>query len=290
MSPCSIIAFYKFFPIAENELSVLQKLFDAEGTKLGVSGLLLIATEGINGTIAGNADAINLFKKLIIEKAGELIFKHSTAETNPFKRYRVKIRSEIVHIGDTELFPKQQKNNHVSPEEWDAMLMNDDVVVIDARNEYETAIGMFQNAVDPKLKTFQEFPDYVKSADIPKDKKVMMYCTGGIRCEKALLEMQRQGYEHVYQLDGGILNYLEKRPDGFFKGECFVFDHRVAVDSNLQPSKKYFLCPHCGDPADQKIVCSLCTSDAVVCRECREIDQRKTCSKNCANHVVGCRC
>lgn len=158
-------------------------------------------------------------------------------------------------------------------------------MLLDTRNVYETAIGKFRGAVDPKLQKFSEFSDFVTASDIPKNKKVLMYCTGGIRCEKASLEMQRLGFEDVYQLSGGILKYLEEFPDGPFEGECFVFDHRVAVDKNLRPSKQYKLCPHCGNPGDKSISCRKCGAQAIICDGCANNEYKVSCSKNCAHHL-----
>ena len=284
ISAFAITAFYKFFPIGKDDIQQLQTLLQAEGDRLAICGLLLLAPEGLNATVAGSPEAIAVFKEVIKQQAGDVIFKDSTAETKPFKRYKVKIRQEIVSIGDTSNVPEDTLT-HVTPDEWDAMIEKEDVLVIDTRNDYETAIGMFEKAIDPKLKTFQEFPEYVRTADIPKTKKVMIYCTGGIRCEKAAVELQRQGYKNVYQLSGGILKYLEEKAQSKFHGECFVFDHRVAVNEKLEPSNKYKLCPHCGDPGDQKIVCVECQKTAVICKDCARQPEFHTCSKNCAHHT-----
>lgn len=162
------------------------------------------------------------------------------------------------------------------------MLESEDTVLLDTRNSYETAIGKFRGAVDPGIEAFHEFPGFIQKAGLPKNKTVMMYCTGGIRCEKALLEMEKQGYEHVYQLEGGILAYLEQFPDKNFEGECFVFDHRVAVDQHLRPSTVYGLCPHCGHAGNVEIRCS-CGTVQKVCSTCYSTASRKTCSKRCAN-------
>ena len=136
---------------------------------------------------------------------------------------------------------------------------------------------------DPNIDKFTEFPKYLESQNIGKDKKMMIFCTGGIRCERGILELQRQGYENVYQLEGGILKYLEEYPHDQFTGECFVFDHRVAVDQELKPSKKYGLCPHCGQPSSIKIECKRCDTENLLCDKCVEIEWKKdTCSKNCA--------
>jgi UPF0176 protein len=209
------------------------------------------------------------------------VFQDSKAGAQVFKRWSVQMRSEIVNLQLPDAKPAQ--DTHLTPEEWHAMLQ-EDVMVLDTRNTYETNVGTFKNAVDPKLKNFQEFPEYVRSAGIPKQKKVLMYCTGGIRCEKAIHAMRAQGYEHVYQLEGGILAYLKQFPNAAFEGECFVFDHRVAVDQELKPSARYALCPHCGDPGDKTVACVHCTKSCVICTTCAAHEERQTCSKNCRHH------
>jgi UPF0176 protein len=164
-------------------------------------------------------------------------------------------------------------------------MQNPEAVILDTRNDYEVEIGKFRGARDFALKEFSDFPRAVAESGIAKDAPVLMYCTGGIRCEKAILEMNAQGYKNVHQLDGGILNYLEKFPDQGFDGECFVFDYRVAVDQKLQPTQKYKLCPHCGQPADKPISCAKCGTEAVICRHCTG-QSAVTCSKNCAHHAA----
>ncbi|UPA22845.1 hypothetical protein K8942_01370 [Candidatus Peribacteria bacterium] len=280
----SITAFYKFLHIADVE-AVRQSLFDA-GTDHQLCGLLLVAHEGINGTVAGTKESIDAFKTLITERFGSVIFKDSTTAEKPFKRWKVTIREEIVAIGNPDMHPDSDMNHHLSPEEWNRVMDEEDVVVIDARNTYETAIGMFKGAIDPQTETFQEFPDFVKHSGIPKDKKVLMYCTGGIRCEKAILAMQEEGYKNVYQLQGGILNYLEQCPSEKFEGECFVFDHRVAVDQDLKPSQRYTLCVHCGNPGDLRGACHVCSKDSVICQGCQQSGKMIACSKDCAHRKV----
>ncbi len=278
-----VTAFYKF--ISLDSLDALQKDLKEFGEGIEMKGLTIIGTEGVNGTVAGPADAIEKWKAKIEELAGDVTFKDSKSEKQPFKRWFIKIRDEIVSLGDTKVLPNG-KHNHISPEEWETMMEEEDVVILDTRNTYETEIGMFEGALDPKLDTFQEFPKWVSNCDIPKDTKVLMYCTGGIRCEKACLEMEKQGYSNVYQLDGGILRYIQEKPNRKWKGECFVFDHRVAVNQDLLPSSKYHLCPHCGDPGDIKTTCAYCNAFARICLRCNERPNRRSCSKNCANHLI----
>lgn len=276
-----VTAFYKFVPLPEADLEKIRTELADLGERLSMGGLTVLGTEGVNGTVAGPKEAITSWKQKIEDIAGEVVFKDSTADEQPFKRWFVKIRPEIVSLGKPEILPNG-KHNHLPPEEFERMMEQEDVVIIDTRNDYETEIGMFEGAIDPNLRSFQEFPDYVKNSGIPKDKKVLMYCTGGIRCEKACLEMEQQGYENVYQLDGGILRYIQERPNKKWKGECFVFDHRIAVDQELKPTQKYHLCPHCGDPGDICLTCEYCQKDAGICHKCKDKPNRQTCSKNCA--------
>jgi UPF0176 protein len=281
-----ITAFYFFKPLTEAEVEKLKSQLEQECSARGIKGLVVLGKEGINSTCSGTVEAIDWLEGFIKKELSEsVIFKNSFADFQPFRRFKVDLRDEIVTIGDTEIIPVSASHNHLSPEEWHRTLNEEQCVLIDTRNDYETRIGKFQGALDPEIKSFSEFGDYVQNSGIPKDKKVLMYCTGGIRCEKAIYEMEKQGYDKVYQLQGGILNYFEKYPDGLFEGECFVFDHRVAVDSQLQPSKRYTLCPHCGDPADNWIDCSYCGSKGRVCQCCFESEHLKSCSKNCAHHI-----
>lgn len=253
------------------------------GTDHQMHGLVLVAPEGINGTVSGSNEAIAQWKEHLTERFGKIDFKDSSADHQVFRRFFVKIKPEIVCIKDEKIRP-QGSRKHLSPEEFHRVLQEEDVVVLDTRNDYEVAIGKFDGAIDPHIKRFHEFPAYVAQSGIPKDKKVLMYCTGGIRCEKALIAMEQQGYGHVYQLEGGILAYLQKFPEGKFRGECFVFDHRVAVDQHLQPSSVYQLCPHCGDPGDVRITC-MCGKMQKICKNCQRDRVPHTCSKRCAHEA-----
>ena len=281
----AVTAFYKFTPLPEESLEAIRGELSVFGDKHAMGGLTIIGTEGVNGTVAGSSEVIANWKNLIERIAGETSFKDSEASEQPFKRWFVKIREEIVSLGNPAVIPAG-KHHHLSPEEWDNISKQENVVILDARNTYETDIGMFEGAVDPRLKNFQDFPAWVKQCAIPKEKKVLLYCTGGIRCEKACLEMERQGYGNVFQLEGGILGYLAKKPKGTWRGECFVFDHRVSLDSDLKPSSRYSLCPHCGDPGDREIVCKYCKKEGVICARCEKIADRTSCSKNCSHHLI----
>lgn len=285
-----ISTFYQFFPIPKENLKDLKKQIEDKAQDLGVHGLFLMGTEGINSTVSGEPSKVQEFKEFLnseIVPQDPLVFKDSHCDFIPFRAFKLKIKPEIVTLGDTELVPQSSHWNHISPEEWEFILKNDgEAVVIDTRNWYETQVGKFKKALDLNIHEFNEFPEKIRSLDIPKDKKILIYCTGGIRCEKAILEMNKQGYQNVYQLEGGILKYFEDVKSDEWDGECFVFDRRVAVDQDLNPSEQYTFCPHCGQPAEEYIDCARCQKGCRVCSKCLESEDEslKTCSKNCAHH------
>jgi UPF0176 protein len=283
-----IAAFYHFQAVPQDQLESLAQKLEAHGRDLGLKGLVIFATEGTNGTVSGETrEAVIKWLDFASETLGFPKFQPKWSESPewPFRRFGIRLREEIVTLGKPEVQPLPPKSKtHLSPNEWDEVLENEDCVVLDTRNWYETRIGTFKKAIDPKLEEFSEFSEYVAKAELPKDKKILIFCTGGIRCEKAIVEMNAQGFEEVYQLDGGILNYLAEKPNKNFEGECFVFDNRVAVDQALQPTKQYMLCPHCGQPADQAVTCLRCDTDARICVSCMKDQAKNTCSKNCANH------
>ena len=256
--PLSITASYAFFPLTEAELKTLRDELKNFGAARGMKGLVLLAPEGINSTVCGDAPAIAEWKEHLRRLKSDIVFKDSSAPREVFKKWAVKIKAELITFKQQGVAPTGH-HKHLTPGEWKQMLEREDVVVIDTRNTYESNIGKFKNALTPAIDNFQEFPAAVRAASIPKDKTVMMYCTGGIRCEKAIFSMEAQGYQNVYQLEGGILAYLEQFPEDAFEGECFVFDERVAVDQQLQPSSTYKLCSECGDPTMSQ-TCTRCAS------------------------------
>lgn len=318
--PIQVVSFYKFIPMTEEQVHETYAQISAWEQLFKAQGLCIMGTEGLNATFAvprENAQAfvdaiMTLTRELANDPNMEIFFKMSYCDKPPFHEFVVKIRKEIVTLGRPDIVPQERNHHHLSPEEWHKVMTEEDVVVIDTRNSYEYEIGRFKNAIDPKTRNFTGFPDWVKT-ELPKhmkkpDQKVLIYCTGGIRCEKAIYEMEAQGYENVYQLDGGILHYMEKFknsdviPDSQWDGECFVFDYRVAVDGELKPSQTYRLCPHCGQPAKTPITCVQCGVEDIVCDHCLEKGQTEevargrtadvayaknqfhTCSKNCAHH------
>ncbi|HMN67707.1 MAG TPA: rhodanese-like domain-containing protein [Bdellovibrionales bacterium] len=284
-----VIAFYRFIPLGAEQIAKLQANLEREAAALGVRGLCLLGSEGINSTMSGSQEALEKIKSVVRGGLGveDIAFKESEASRHPFHYFRIKVKDEIVTIGKPGFVPERTKNFHLTPAEWDEAVKDPDTIVLDTRNDYEVAIGKFKSAVDFDIKEFRDFPQALAKAAFPKDKRVLMYCTGGIRCEKAILEMNAQGFDNVHQLEGGILNYLEQFPGREFDGECFVFDYRVAVDQKLEPTKNFKLCPHCGQPANMPITCAQCGTKTVICGECSE---QKTCSKNCAHHFsIGSR-
>jgi len=246
-----VAALYRF--TALDDLPALQAELKELCTDEGICGTLLIAPEGINGTIAGEESALDrvveaLDLRLGIRR-GEL--KFSSASEKPFMRMKVRIKQEIVTLRAPEANPAQQVGTYITPEDWNDLINDPDVVLLDTRNSYETQIGIFEGAVDPQIDTFTQFKDFVaEKMDPARDKKVAMFCTGGIRCEKASSYMLAQGFEEVYHLQGGILKYLETIPadQSRWQGECFVFDKRVAVGHGLSESGIYALCFGCQRP------------------------------------------
>jgi len=283
-----ISAFYFFTELTDSELNNIKVKLEEFALDNNLFGLIIIANEGINGTcciLKENSNKFKIFLTSLNSAFLNINFKDSFSSFNTFKRFKIKVRDEIVTLERKDIIPKGA-NNHLEPKEWDEFLENEnDYILIDTRNTYETKLGMFENAIDPGMDNFTEFKKYVEKLNQPKDKKVLMYCTGGIRCEKASYQMQEAGYKNVYQLNGGILKYLEEFPNKKFNGECFVFDHRVAVDQELKPSKIFKLCPHTGNPASLEIICKNCDKKAVVDKNAKFEYQLNSCSKNCAYHL-----
>ncbi|RDI58900.1 UPF0176 protein [Microvirga subterranea] len=211
-------------------------------TGLDLKGTLLLASEGINGTVAGRAEAIDALVAelrqgvLFQGRLDNLELKFSTAAEMPFRRMKVRLKKEIVTLGSPEADPVARVGTYVSARDWNRLLEDSDIVLIDTRNDFEVAMGTFEGAVDPRIKSFSEFRDFVaKDLDPAKHRKVAMFCTGGIRCEKASAYMLAKGFEEVYHLKGGILQYLEDVPEAEsrWQGGCFVFDERIALGHGL---------------------------------------------------------
>ncbi len=235
-----VAALYQFVPLPDfRELKdPLHKLC----TDLEIRGTLLLAQEGINGTVAGTDEGIDALMAELREgslfhgRLDNLELKFSSASEMPFKRMKVRLKKEIVTLGDPQTDPLRRVGTYVSPAEWNRLLEEPGIVVLDTRNDFEVEMGTFEGAVDPRIKRFGEFKDFVKNElDPAKHRKVAMFCTGGIRCEKASSYMLAQGFEEVFHLKGGILKYLEDVPEAEsrWRGDCFVFDERVALGHGL---------------------------------------------------------
>jgi UPF0176 protein len=253
MLPTTVLAFYKFTNLEKPSKLKAPLLALCHAQK--VKGTILLAQEGINGTIAGPAEGIQAFLDFL-EADGRfenLSAKKSYEATPPFYRMKIKIKREIVTLGQPEVDPNKIVGTYVKPEAWNHLIEDPEVILVDTRNIYEYEVGTFKNALNPNTVNFREFPDYVaKHLDPTKHKKVAMFCTGGIRCEKASSFMLQQGFEEVYHLEGGILKYLEDVPleSSLWQGECFVFDNRVTVDHHLQKGN-YDLCHACRHPVSE---------------------------------------
>lgn len=271
-----VISFYRFLdlrPIKE----ALAKELDALS---GLKGVIILSDEGINGMAAGDRASIERLKAVLEAHPGleALDIKESLAPNNPFPKWRVRLKAQTIRY--LPGFAPREASDHISPEEWHRLLLSDEpVTILDTRNKYETKLGKFEGAIDPGIQNFTDFADFLDECDLPKDQTTLIYCTGGIRCEKAIVDMRARGFQKVRQLHGGILRYLEAYPDQKFEGECFVFDERVSIDQNLQPSKLYAICPHCGDPGTALIDCSVCGNSTKICSDCMTDDP--TCSKDC---------
>ena len=232
-----VMAFYKFTPVAD--LPRHQKSLKQIAETSDICGTILIANEGVNGTIASTDDGVDralayLNEHMNLSDGGEV--KFSTATEIPFLRYKVRLKREIVTLKQPQADPTKIVGTYVEPKDWNDLIADPEVLLLDTRNTYETKIGIFEGAVDPNIKTFTEFVDYVReNLDPQKHKKVAMFCTGGIRCEKASSFMLAEGFEEVYHLKGGILKYLEtvSTDESKWNGECFVFDRRVGIGHGL---------------------------------------------------------
>ncbi len=267
-----VATFYKFVRLDNltQRQARLLKICQTEA----VEGTIILAEEGINGTLAGTRAAMDVVLADLVSdpQFSDLTIKESTAATPPFERLKVKLKTEIVSFGVPEANPGDRVGTYIRPDEWNALISDPDVVTIDTRNDYEVEIGTFQGAQNPQLQSFRQLPDYVRSHLNPQQhKKVAMFCTGGIRCEKATAYLLQQGFTEVYHLEGGILNYLEEIPpeQSLWQGECFVFDQRVAVKHGIQQGS-YDLCVGCGHPISDDDKQSPHHQNGVCCHRCYE--------------------
>jgi UPF0176 protein len=270
-TPTAVVSFYRFVDIAEPDrlCAGLQKLCDS----LALLGTVLVAREGFNGTLAGERRPVLavfdwLQDELQLEE--KIDGRWTEAIEPPFRRMRVRVKNEIVTLGRTDIQPQKHTGQHVSPAEWNRLLADPETLLIDTRNHYEIEVGAFPGAIDPQTDSFRQFPKFANELAAGKrDRPVAMYCTGGIRCEKASALMQELGFSQVYQLRGGILNYLDSvdAKDNHWRGECFVFDKRVAVDRDLAEGS-YVQCHACRRPLSSEDLDSPDYREGVSCPKC----------------------
>lgn len=269
----TIITFYKF--VALNDLENLKENIVNFCNKLEIKGTILLAIEGVNATIAGEEKSIAKFKEFIYNVCIEfedLHFKTSFADLNPFQKMKVRLKKEIVKIGLPAL-QIDAEENYVSASEWDFLINDENTILIDTRNRYETKFGKFANAIVPEIDNFHEFPvwfqDFIKRKKDMKKKKIAMYCTGGIRCEKSVSYVKSLGFKNVFHLKDGILGYLAQNDNKqMWQNECFVFDDRVAVTKNVDPTQN-LRCHLCSAPAGCNDQLVNVTKGKVVCHVCK---------------------
>ncbi|RMA77663.1 rhodanese-related sulfurtransferase [Umboniibacter marinipuniceus] len=270
MSAIVVCALYRFTRLDDFK-SLQQPLLDVLNQH-DIRGTLLLASEGINGTVAGSQASIDALLAWFDQdqRLANIDHKLSFDDEQPFYRTKVKLKKEIVTMGVEGIDPKRVVGTYVKPKDWNALINQPDVVLVDTRNDYEVQIGTFKGALNPNTETFREFPDYVaKHLDPAKNKRVAMFCTGGIRCEKSTAYLKEQGFEEVYHLEGGILKYLEEVPETetTWEGECFVFDNRVAVDHSLEKGS-YDLCHGCRMPITEADKLNEKYEQGVSCHHC----------------------
>ena len=255
-----IVSLYSFFQFQENLiLDLKNKLLEIENEN-DLSGLLIFASEGINGTICAEKNVIDIVINLLSKYTDNRNYnmKVNFSKKKVFKKLKIKIKKEIVTMGVPEINPKQDKGTYINSDNWNKLIKNQNTIVIDTRNHYEVSIGTFQNSINPNTRNFSEFPKWVDDhldthLENKQSPNIAMFCTGGIRCEKATSLLKKKGYKNIYHLQGGILQYFDDIPEekNLFKGECFVFDKRVALDHELEKGS-YSICHACGMPVSVK--------------------------------------
>ncbi len=266
-----------------NDLKDKQTYLLALCKEQGVKGTILLAKEGINGTIAGSDMAIEVILSCIRRwpEIDNLEVKYATSSNQKFNRLKVKNKKEIVTMGEIDIDPRVNAGQHIDPKDWNDLITRGDVMLIDTRNKFEISMGRFIDAVDPRIENFREFPSWANELASRPDKpdKIAMYCTGGIRCEKATAYMKKLGFEEVYHLKGGILKYLESvsQEDSLWEGECFVFDDRVSLTHGLVEGE-YSLCYGCQQPVSLPETKSSLYEQGVCCQKCHKnlSDDRKS--------------
>jgi UPF0176 protein len=284
-----IYTFYRFKALTNIEL--IKQNLDRHKKNKKILGTILIAAEGINGNISGTKKDLENFITLIKKttRIRKIMIKISKNQFIPFYRLKIRIKKEIVTLGNKSAIPEKRTGKNISPEKWDNIINDNKYLIIDARNNYEVDIGSFQNAINPKTNSFREFPDFIKKLNISKKKPIAMFCTGGIRCEKASSYLINEGYKNIFQLEGGIINYLEykkNKKNNTWNGECFVFDNRVAVNKDLQIGK-YLQCYGCRHPITTEDTKLRSYIKGVSCKYCVDTksEKKKLASKTRQNQI-----
>lgn len=285
MKPCKVILYYKFHKV--NDPQAFRDEHQMKCVEFGLKGRVYIAHEGINGTVAGTTNAIEEYKNYLTTQQGfeDTQFKEEQSDQIPFEKMKTKVRPYILNMGfkpDEDVDPSQKTGRHLTPKEWREVLESDeDYVLFDIRNNYESKIGHFEGAICPDLEGFTDFPEWVSEIEKYKEKKVLMYCTGGIRCEKFSALLLEKGFKDVNQLYGGILNYYKEEKGKHFKGRCFVFDDRLVVDASDNP-ETISACHHCQTKEDRYVNCANmeCNKLFIICDECAE-KYHATCCEDC---------
>ncbi|MFM1813289.1 MAG: hypothetical protein RLZZ336_2227 [Cyanobacteriota bacterium] len=276
MTPTLVAAFYRFSPMDAGGLPGLRSELLELASASGVRGTILLAGEGVNGTISGPEAAVQQVLTRLRQVSGlePLKAKLSWASEQTFARLKVRLKREIVTMGCPTIKPADQVGTYVPPEDWNGLINDPDTLVIDTRNSYEVAVGTFQGAIDPGTDSFRAFPDWVERTLRPlvqerQPKALALFCTGGIRCEKATAYLLQQGFEGVHHLQGGILRYLEEIPEerSHWQGECFVFDQRVTVNHRLEPGS-HSLCFACGLPLAPEALQHPAYREGISCHHC----------------------
>jgi len=279
MNQVTVSALYKFVTLDHFE-GLREPLLNFM-QQHNIRGTLLLAKEGINGTVSGRQEAIDALYAWFDQQPGldNIAHKESYHQEMPFNRTKVKLKKEIVTLGVDGIDPKKIVGTYVKPQDWNALIAEDDVMVIDTRNDYEVQIGTFKHAINPKTTTFREFPSYVaEHLDPQKHTKIAMFCTGGIRCEKSTAYLKELGFNEVYHLEGGILKYLEEIPqsESLWEGECFVFDERVTVNHALEKGH-YLQCHACRFPITEDDTHHPAYVQGISCHRCinKQTDDQK---------------
>lgn len=285
-----VLLFYKYVEIEDPAAFKEEHLGFCK--ECGIVGRIIVAKEGINGTVSGTPEQMEAYRMHLQsdERFKDIVFKVEKNEEQAFKKIKIKIKPEIVNLNlDEDVNPNEITGKHLSPKEWLEAMQKDDVVILDARNTYEYDLGHFKNAIRPEIETFRELPEWIRNNFAQyKDKKVLTYCTGGIRCEKFSGFLVKEGFKDVSQLDGGIISYgYDPEVNGkLWDGKCYVFDERISVPVNRTGEEVVVgKCFHCSLPEERYVKCGNpeCNKHLLMCTDC-ETKQKRACSKKCSEH------